>query len=302
MTSRDSQSLSGANPRPIVGPCARHTSHHYATMSGGAGYHNRQPILAANISNLLSSLSPSTYDEIAPKIEYWIEYVIAEQFMTTDDLVERVSSLAWEDRAAYSDILRLLKDFRDTPRRSEAVRSFVVQLCTHVLRWFAISAAEDFSTHWGTASVASGGGEGFVRAAMFVGYLIECGLLSHDLVRRHLIKPLVTHRGYGVYRARAIYQLFLIAGNTLLQGPLEPGDVQVCFGILDILRGEYELNTARLNVCCDSRPNPSHYDQTCVPGTSRDPCCVVAAQGGRANEVPRNRRRGWGGRRSPCRD
>ena len=272
-------------------------------MSAEPGYHNRQPILAANIRNLLSSLSPSTYNEIAPKIEYWIEYVIVEQFMTTDDLVERVSSLAWEDRAAYSDILRLLKDFRGAPHRSEAVRSFVVQLCTHVLRWFAIAAAEDFSIPWGTSSVASGGGEGFVRAAMFVGYLIECGLLSHDLVRRHLIKPLVTHRCYGSYRARAIYQLFLIAGNTLLQGLLEPGDVQVCFGILDALKGECALNTTRLNVRCNSRLNALCYDPTCVPGTSRDPCCVVAAQGrGRTNEVPRNRRRGWGGRWSPRRD
>jgi hypothetical protein len=126
-------------------------------MSSGPGYHNRQPILAANIYNLLSSISPSTYDEIAPKIEYWVDYVITEQFMTTDDLVERVSSVAWENRASHSEILRFLKDFRDTPHRSEGVRSFVTQFCTHVLRWFAIAAAEDFSTHWGTSSVASGG-------------------------------------------------------------------------------------------------------------------------------------------------
>jgi hypothetical protein len=245
-------------------------------MSGGPGYHNRQFILAANIRSLLSSLSPPTYDEIAPKIEYWIEYVITEQFMTTDDLVERVSSVVWEDCGSHLGILRLLKDFRDTPHRSEAVRSFVVQLCAHVLRWFAIAAAEDLSAHWENSSVVSGGGVGFIRAAKFVGYLIECGLLSQDLVQRHLIKPLITHRNYEGSRARAIYQLFVIAGNALLQGPLEPGDVQVCFGILDTLEGECELDTARLKVRCSSLLDASHYDLTRAPGTSRDPCCMVA--------------------------
>jgi hypothetical protein len=52
------------------------------------GYHNHQPALVAKICNLLYSLNPSTYGEIALKIEYWIEYVITEQFTTTDDLVE----------------------------------------------------------------------------------------------------------------------------------------------------------------------------------------------------------------------
>jgi hypothetical protein len=47
-------------------------------MSSRPGYHNRQPVLAANICNLFYSLDSSTYGEIAPKIEYWIEYVITE--------------------------------------------------------------------------------------------------------------------------------------------------------------------------------------------------------------------------------
>jgi hypothetical protein len=65
-----------------------------ATMPDGPGYHNRQLALAAKIRALLCSLSPSTYEEIAPNIEYWIEYGITEQFTTIDDLVERVSSVS----------------------------------------------------------------------------------------------------------------------------------------------------------------------------------------------------------------
>jgi len=60
-------------------------------MPEGPGYHNRQPILVTNISDLLSLLNASTYNEIAPKIEYWIEYVLREGFTTVDELVEEVS-------------------------------------------------------------------------------------------------------------------------------------------------------------------------------------------------------------------
>ena len=292
-------------------------------MPDGPGYHNRQPILAAKICSLLSSLSPSTYDEIAPKIGYWIEYVIAEQFMTIDDLVERVSSVAWGG-GPYSDISRFLKEFRDAPHRSEPMRSFVDQLCTHVLRWFAMAAAEDLSASSiaNASSTANGGWSGFARAASFVGHLIECGLISHDLVRRHLIKPLISHYDYDHYRARAIYELFAVPGNALLQGLLEPGDVRVCFERLDMLGNIFhqqhsqfgdclayyqifctlsgagglqsveegvELYKAKLNVRCDYHLGESHYDLTCVPGTSRDPCCLVAAQGrGRARRCRGN--------------
>jgi hypothetical protein len=235
-------------------------------MSGGPGYHNRQLILAANIRDLLSYLSPSTYDEIAPKIEYWIEYVIAEEFTTIDDLVKQVSFVAWRKCCSRSDISRFLKEFRDAPRRSELMRSFVDEFCLHVLRWFAIAASEDPSTDL-KDSIKSDGWSGFARAAFFVGHLIERGLLSHDLVRRHLVKPLITHRGYNKYRANAFYQLFFVAGNTLLRGLLEPGDVQICFEMLDTFAGRDGLDT-RLNVRCDSRPDASHYGLTCVLGTS----------------------------------
>jgi hypothetical protein len=215
----------------------------------GPGYHNRQPVLAAKICNLLCSLTPSAYDKIAPKIEYWIEYGITEQFMTTDDLVERVSSVAWEDRGSRSDISRFLKEFRNAPHRSKRTRSFVDDLCLHVLRWFGIAAADDLATYWGNGSVTSCGGGGLVRAGMFVGHLIECGLLSHDLVRRHLIKPLVAHYGFDYHRANAIYHLFIVAGNTLLQGLLEPGDVQVSFEMFDTLAEKgARLDITRLNV------------------------------------------------------
>jgi hypothetical protein len=257
------------------------------------GYHNRQPVLAAKIRNLLRSLSPSTYDEIAPKIEYWIEYAITEQFTTTDDLVERVSFVAWECDKSH-DIARFFKEFRDAPHRSERMRSFVDELAIHVLRWFAIAAADNFTSVYDYSHsrsykwdvpVTRGEWIGFLRAASFVGHLIECGLLGHDLVRRHLIKPLIAHHGYDNSRAAAIYHLFVIAGNTLLQGLLDPGDIQVCFKTLDACRtGIVGFDAAKLNVRCDSRLDASHYDLTCAPGTSRDPCCVVAVQRGGRTE------------------
>jgi len=46
-------------------------------------YHNRQLALAATIRDQLCCLYPSTYGEIAPEIEYWIEYGITEEFVTT---------------------------------------------------------------------------------------------------------------------------------------------------------------------------------------------------------------------------
>jgi hypothetical protein len=200
---------------------------------------------------LLSSLSPSTYDEIAPKIEYWIEYAITEQFVTIDDLVERVASAAWGKCSSHSDVSRFLKEFRDAPHRLESTRSFIDKLCLYVLRWFAVAAAEDLRpSKWGNASVTYGGVDGFVRAAQFVGHLIECGLLGHEIVRRHLIKPLVAHDGYNYYRTNAICQLFAAAGNTLLQGLLDPGDVQVCLEILDTVGEERGFNRTRLNVRC----------------------------------------------------
>jgi hypothetical protein len=276
-------------PCYAVGPRARHASHYCTAMLDGPGYHNRQPILAANIYKLLYSLSPTTYDEIAPMIEYWIEYVLTEQFTTTDDLVERIAPVAWAPCSPRPDISRFLKEFHEAPQRSERARSFVDELCLHVLRWFAIAAADNLSVHK-NSSVTNGGLEGFRRVASFVGHLIERGLLTDDLVRRHLIKPLITHRNYDDYRANAIYQLFDVAGNTLLQGLLEPGDVQVCFERLKTLTGKStDLGTARLDVRCDSHFDAPHYGLTCTPGTSQNPCCMVAAQrGGTAKECRGN--------------
>jgi len=254
-------------------------------MSNGYDDDNLQPVLAQKICNLLYDLGPSTYDEIAPKVEYWIEYVLAEHFTTTDGLVQRVSPMAWDSRGSHSDISRFLKEFRDAPHRSEQARSFVDKLCPLVLRWFAIASVENLrmGDHW--SNVATFGGNTFIRAASFVGHLIESGLLGHDLVRRHLVKPLIAHHytddnGPGkAVRANAIYQLLIAAGNTLLQGVLEPGDVQVCFKTLDgqtAIGGIAGLDVARLNVRCDSRPDALHWDLTCVLGTSRDSCCMVA--------------------------
>jgi hypothetical protein len=115
------------------------------------------------------------------------------------------------------------------------MKSFIDELCLHILWWFVIAATEGLPASQDNSTVTSGGREGFACAALFVGHLIECGLLSHNLVRRHLIKPLIAHHGYNYYRANTIYQLFVVAGKTLLQGLLEPGDVRACFEILDTL-------------------------------------------------------------------
>ena len=205
------------------------------------GYHNRQITICSKIRSLLNALAKesSKYDQIAPKIEYWIEYVFREDFATVDQLVEGVSDFPWENaQASYSSVGRFLKEFHDAPHRSEQAKSFVSQLCPYVLRRFAIGATEDL--RYGSGGLISNNGQGFTSAGSFIGHLIEWDLLSHDLVRRHLTRSLTNHhddgnRGgntYGATRAWAIYRLLTAAGDTLLQGLLEPDDVQTCFDIL----------------------------------------------------------------------
>jgi hypothetical protein len=208
-------------------------------MFSETDYQNRRLVLASNICNLLHNLSPSTYDEIAPKLDFWIEYVLEEQFTTTDDLANRLSRVAWEKNGSHSDISRFLREFHDAPNRSERARTFVGELCHSIIQWFSIASAEDLWSSWSEGLVSKDGGPGFIHAAAFVGYLIECGLIRPDLVRRHIFKPLATHyydpdnfRKQAV-RAHAIYQLFLTAGSTLLQGLLEPAEVQDCFQRLE---------------------------------------------------------------------
>ena len=218
-------------------------------MAPLAGLHNRRPHITSKIRSLIKSLieEPSEYDKIAPNIEYWIEYVLCERFVTVDELVEDISYMAWEQGESFASVGRFLKEFLDAPHRSEQARSFVVKLCEHVLRWFAIAAVEDSYTT--VYTIASGGGPGLVRAASFVGYLVEWGLLSHKLVQRHLVKPLTAHHDKSNHRANAICQLFLAAGSTLLRGLLEPEDVQVCFDTLDA-GNVAGLNAAKLKVRC----------------------------------------------------
>jgi hypothetical protein len=88
-------------------------------------------------------------------------------------------------------------------------------------------------------------------------------LLSHDLVRRHLVKPLVAHHGYNIHRARAIYQLFVAAGKTLFQGLLEPEDVKVCFETLDTSASRAGIegyDAARVDVRSNFCPDALYYD------------------------------------------
>ena len=226
--------LFGANAPTIVGPEPSHTFRCSTTMAKQPGFHNRQHHITLKIRTLLVFLTnnPSEYDKIAPKIEYWIEYALRERLTTVDELVEGVSYAAWDQGGSYTSIVRFLKEFYDAPHRSEQTRSFVDKLCEYVLRWFATAAAED-SYSGNIHSLASGGGSGFMRAASFVGHLIEGSLLSHELVRQHLAKSLIAHYDQNYYRANAIYQLFLAAGNTLLRGLIDPEDAQIYFEILN---------------------------------------------------------------------
>ena len=99
------------------------------------GYDNCKDVLVANITQLLYSLRPSTYDELTPKVEYWIEYIITEQFTTAKGLGEELSIIAWKCVVDDVSIPRFLKEFRDAPNRSKPMRSFVDELCLRVLRW-----------------------------------------------------------------------------------------------------------------------------------------------------------------------
>jgi hypothetical protein len=245
-------------------------------MSDRPGYHNRNRCIGQKINSLLISLTkePSKYDEITPKIEYWIEYVIREDFSTVDELVEGVSYVAWEQGGSFASVGKFLKEFRDAPHRSEQARTFVTRMCSHVLRWFAIASAEDLYTSdssWNGMVAGGSGGPGFIRAASFVGYLIESGLLSHELVQRHLIKSLINHQdndgdwgGHGAVRSKAIYELFTAAGNTLLQGLLEPDDVQVCFHKLNLrYLPNMGFDAAKLKVWCTVLDVTSRWTLTC---------------------------------------
>jgi len=249
----------------------RHTlRHNLQTMSGEAGYHRRGIAIGAKICRLLLSLGPSTYDEISPMIEYWIEYALTEQSVDVDDLVEQVSHWVWDQRSSESDAAAatFLKEFRDAPHRSEEARSFVDRLCSRVLLWFAAASAEDPEPWNGSNAgrVARWGGGGWVTTALSIGHLVERGLLNRGFVRRHLVKPLITHRYVDdvdvhqkSFRAEAIYHLFT-AANTLLQGLVEPEDVQVCFKTLEseIPFGRVVgLDAVKLQVRCATRSGAS---------------------------------------------
>ena len=243
-------------------PAPSRPGRHYTPVVLHPGFHNRRQHIATKIRSLLLSLTkePSEYDKITPRIEYWIEYVLRERFVTVDELVEDVSYVAWEQGGSYESVARFLKEFPRAPRQSERAKSFVDRLPEHTLRWFAIAAAEDSYTG-DNDSLVSGGGPGFARAASFVGYLVEWGLLSPELVRQHLVKPLITHNNNNGPRANAIHQLFAAAGSTLLRGLLEPEDVQVCLDALDadIPHGYVAgLTVGKIQVRYAPRSNVSH--------------------------------------------
>ena len=255
-----------------------------------SNFHNCKGPISNKIRRLLTYLTakPSEYDKITPKIEYWIEYVLRERFVTVDELVEGVSCIAWEGGGSYASVGRFLKEFRDAPHRSEQARYFVTQLCSHVLRWFAIASVENLAMVSCGGSIANNsGGKGFIRAASFVGRLIEHGLLSQELVRQHLIKPLINHYDgdpryiQDLVCANAIYRLFIAAGSALFQGLLEPEDVRLSFETLDAQSRLVEIeryDAARVKVRWTTHTKALQRSLTCESGTSRDSHRLVAAE------------------------
>lgn len=246
-------------------------------MAVNPGYHHHKTVLASNITGLLCSLGPSTYDEVAPKIEYWIEHVITERFTKADDLAERLSPLAWNffHENCRSAIPRFLKEFHDAPNRSEGAKSFVDEFCFRVLRWFTVALADSFGMQsYYSGSIPLTGAGGFICAASFVGHLIERDLLSRELVRQYLrtLAPGYNSNQWNgvcngvdpVARASAIYQLFTTAGNALLQGLLEPEDVQACFDVLNthshgiVGPGSVKIVSPKLDVRCGLFLDASH--------------------------------------------
>ena len=253
-------------------------------------YQNRGISVSEKISWLFSCLNTQTYDQVAPKIEYWSELALTQGFTTAEKLVEDISGLAWTTSRCPASVARFLREFRDSSRRSTQARSFVDEFCTRVFLWFAAASAEDLGMNGHSGRVANGGGYGFIEAASLVGYLIRGGLLNHDIVRLHLIKPLTAHcysrpeTSAETVRANAICRLFVVAGSALVQGHLEAEDVRVCFEILrtqsskpDGIKG---LSAAELEVQYGTHPNTSHRNLLTPSrgsGTSRAPCHVVAA-------------------------
>ena len=249
-------------------------------------YQDRGISLSRQIYWLLSCLDIPTYDKIAPKIEYWTELALTQQFTTVDKLVEDVSDLPWTSHRSLASVARFLKEFRDSPRRSSQGRSFVDDLSTRVFLWFAAASAEGLRMDESGGAVARNGGRGFVEVASFVGHLIECDLLDHELVRLHLIKLLTTHYylqpggSSETVRVNAICRLFVAAGSTLVQGLLEPEDVRVCFEILGTQSSSPGgIEAAKLEVQCATHLDAPHRNLlTRGPGTSRAPRYVVAAE------------------------
>jgi len=266
--------------------------------------------VSKQIYSLFSYLDTQTYDKVAPKIEYWTEWALTQRLTTVDKLSEHVSTLPWTSHPSPASCARFLKEFRDSPGRSDQAKSFVNDLSTRVFWWFAAASAEDLGMNENGGAVARNGGRGFIEVASFVGHLIECDLLDHKLVRLHLIKPLTTHyypqhgKPRETVRINAICRLFAVAGGTLVQGLLEPEDVQACFKILETQLSKHGT-TAGLSRTKLEVQYATHSDASCrnlltrAPGTSQAPCYVVALEiRGRTKERRRNWRT-WSGRWNP---
>ena len=243
--------------------------HFYCTTMFGATGQNHRGTVGAEIHDLLASLTPSAYGEVSSKIGLWIESTLTEQFMNADNLVEQLSSTPkWTFYPYASVVARFLKEFRDAPHRSEQAKYFVDELCARVLRWWAAASAENLASSALNQSrthrvVGGGGGDDFIHAASIVGSLVGCGLPSRELVRRYLIKPLISHRcmdredAEKSIRVGGIFQMLSFARNALYLGLFEPEDVRACFELLGTkvsFGGMAAPETGRINVRCSTNP------------------------------------------------
>ena len=83
------------------------------------GYDHYKDPLIANVRGFLSFLHPSTYHEMTPKIEFWIETIIKEGFLTAKGLAEQFSEIAWWNDDRNAEIPWLLKEFCDAVEQAQ---------------------------------------------------------------------------------------------------------------------------------------------------------------------------------------
>lgn len=200
----------------------------------------------------------------------WLEYVLDEGLLVVGDIVGDTSIDMWEGKV--NDMEKTGKVLKElcAPNRSEKAKSFVHCLYIRMLHRFAAASLEmEVKAKNGEWRLSKGGIPGFEAAASPVGHLIALGLMSPDLVWRHLTWPLfglcpLYYEGIPYHRAVVIKKLFHIAGKTLVKG-LKVKEIQDCLCILndhkDMLNED--LQGANVEVQWSVHDNALHWSLTC---------------------------------------